>query len=434
MLKNRFILSEINQFLDKPINLLILGSRQVGKSFLLKLIQTQLISRHLAKPNQILFFDMESGNDLKLVADQTPEQFVNSLYTRTTLPTSTPLFVFLDEIQYIPRASSFIKLLADHFPHIRLFLTGSSSLEIKRLFSDRLTGRKVTFNLSTLTFAEYLDFNEHPLTAAWSKINLFELLDGKINPLKKLAAFLPEILPTYEEFVLYGGYPAPSLKSNLPVRNKLLAEIRDQYARRDVRDILNIENVPGFNLLLGLLAAQIGNLVNVQELAVSSRLNRQTVEKYLFLLSETFIIKLLTPYFHNARQELIKMPKVYFNDTGLRNILIESTIPDTLELRPDKGALAENTIWHELSAYEIPTQFWRTKTQTEVDFVLTLSSGKIVPLEVKYQPLDRAVVPSGLTAFIKKYKPPHAFVITKQFLGQTKCEKTPVYFVPAAFL
>ncbi|MBI5222381.1 MAG: ATP-binding protein, partial [Candidatus Magasanikbacteria bacterium] len=402
MLKNRFILSEINRFLDKPINLLIVGSRQVGKSFLLKLIQNQLIARHWAQPKQILSFDMESGNDLKLVANQTPEQFINSLYARAALRVGTPLFVFLDEIQYIPRASSFIKLLADHFPHIRLFLTGSSSLEIKRLFSDRLTGRKVTFNLSTLTFAEYLDFNEHPLAAVWSKINIFELMDGKINPLKKLTAFLPEILPIYEEFVLQGGYPAPSLKINLPVRDKLLAEIRDQYARRDVRDILNIENVPGFNLLLGLLAAQIGNLVNTQELAVSSRLNRQTVEKYLFLLSETFIIKLLTPYFRNTRQEIIKMPKVYFNDNGLRNILIESAIPRDLELRPDKDALTENAVWHELSAYGITTQFWRTKTQTEVDFILTLPDGTIVPLEVKYQLLNRAVVPSGLAAFIEK--------------------------------
>lgn len=241
-------------------------------------------------------------------------------------------------------------------------------------------------------------------------------------------------MPIWEEFVLFGGYPKPSLKENRSIRAELLAEIRDQYVRRDVRDILNIENVPGFNLLLGLLAAQIGNLVNINELALSSRLNRQTLNKYLFLLQETFIIKLLLPHYRNPRQELIKMPKIYFWDTGLRNILLSQRVGDSLTLRPDKGALAENVLWHELNSYGYELKFWRTKTQAEVDFVLTLPDIDPIPIEVKYQSFNRPTIPSGLESFIKKYHPRHGLVMTRDFLGQTKYDKTLVCFAPLMLL
>ncbi|MBI5229968.1 MAG: ATP-binding protein [Candidatus Magasanikbacteria bacterium] len=433
MLKNRQILAKITNFLDKEINLLFLGSRQVGKTRLLLLIEQQLLQRNIAKPNQIFKFDMENSNDLAMISNLDPLQFIDSLYTRSTLPPDSPIFLFLDEIQYIPKASSFLKVIADHRPHARMYLSGSSSLEIKRIFSDRLTGRKISFQVNTLNFSEYLSFQENPLANAWEKIDREQLLSGNIQSLKNYTAFLPEINPLFEEFVLSGGYPKPSLKEYQSVRYDLLSEIRDQYARRDVRDILNIDNIPGFNLLLGLLASQIGNLVNMNELATSARLSRHTVDKYLFLMSETFIINLVVPYFKNSRLELVKMPKIYFSDTGLRNALIGFNFNGHLELRPDKGALVENTIYHELRIAGYEPKFWRTKSQTEVDFVLSHPQFSEIPIEVKYQPMNNPSVPNGIESFISKYNPHHAIVATRDYLGKTTCNSTPVYFIPVMF-
>ncbi|MFH1564389.1 MAG: DUF4143 domain-containing protein [bacterium] len=271
------------------------------------------------------------------------------------------------------------------------------------------------------------------MATAWQKISLEKILKGDIKILKPYQDFVSEILSVFEEFVLYGGYPRPSIKENSSIRGELLAEIRDQYARRDVRDILNIENVAGFNRLIGILAAQIGNLVNIDELASSSHLNRQTVEKYIFLLEETFIIKTVLPYFKNSRQELIKMPKIYFADTGLRNLLIEQLSMQGLELRLDKGALVENTLMHQLQILDWPIRFWRTKTKTEVDFIITAPNGDNIPIEVKYQPMSKPNIPSGIVSFVKKYKPPYAFVATKDYFGQTVFQSTPVFFAPVMF-
>lgn len=391
------------------------------------------MAHHLAQEKQILFFDLEKSADLNLLVNKQPEQFVEYLYTRTALPSTTLLFVFIDEIQYLPRASSFLKVMVDHFPQIRLILSGSLSLEIKKIFTDRLTGRKISFQVPTLTFKEYLIFQQHSLKESWQKINLENILFGKIELLKSYQDLIPEIFPAFEEFVIYGGYPRPSLKENKSIRVELLAEIRDHYARRDVSDILRIENVAGFNRLLGLLAAQVGSLVNLDELTKSADLNRQTVEKYLFLLQETFILKLILPYYTNRRQELIKMPKVYFADTGLRNLLIEQITFQSLDLRPDKGALIENIVWHELQILNLPIKFWRTKTKTEVDFIISLPEIGNVPLETKYQPMDKPSLPAGITSFIKKYKPQHALVATKNYLGQTTYQSVPIYFVPVVF-
>lgn len=429
---HRNILDQITKFLNKDITLLIIGSRQTGKTVLLSLIRQQILEQKIVSENQIVNFDLEKGNDLSIFTNNTPDKFVEYLFTRSALTKNSQIYVFIDEIQYLPNASSYIKILIDHYPQIRLILSGSSSLEIKQIFSDRLTGRKISFILPTLTFQEYLIFQEYFLAKSWQKINLEDLLAGKIQNLKSYNSLISEILPIFEEFIIFGGYPKPSLKENKSIRYELLVEIRDAYARRDVADILKIENVAGFNRLLGLLAVQIGNLVNFDELASSANLNRLTVEKYIFLLEETFILKMVKPYFTNPRQEIIKMPKVYFMDTGLRNLLIEQSNQTSLDLRPDKGALVENVIFHEIQALGWPIKFWRTKTKAEVDFIISSPNGQIIPLEVKYQPLNKPDVPTGLISFIKTHKPKMAFVVTKNYFEQIKYQSTTIYFIPAA--
>lgn len=433
MYKHRQILLKIHKILNSQVNILLLGSRQVGKTVILKILRQELIDKHMAEERQIFYFDLERGEDLNNLSSKTPDEFLRQLYIQSALPPKTPLFIFIDEIQYLSNASSFLKVIADHHEQIRLFMSGSSSLEIKRLFTDRLTGRKISLRVNTLNFKEYLDFQEHPLNRAWQKIDTMKILSGDIGGLSDHIGLLPQIHSAYEEFVVYGGYPKPSLAANASIRRELVEEIRDQYARRDVRDILNIENITGFNRLIGLLAAHVGNLANINELTLSANLNRQTLEKYLFLLQETFILKLVRPYFANRRKELTKMAKVFFYDTGLRNALIGQFDAQRFEFRPDKGALVENSIWQELNTFGLEIRYWRTATKSEVDFIVSAPNSELIPLEVKYQSMTHPTTPSGLSAFIKKYNPPRAFVATKDFLGQTRVANTDVFFVPTVF-
>ena len=167
-----------------------------------------------------------------------------------------------------------------------------------------------------------------------------------------------------------------------------------------------------FNRLLILLAGRVGNLLNLNELSKDARISRKTLEKYIFLLENTFIIKLLTPFFKNINLEVVKMPKVYFLDTGLINSLLLNFNP--LDFRSDRGALIENYVFKQLySNLEILDRlnFWRNKNKNEVDFILNGN-----PVEVKFQNFNSPTVPRGLNQFIKQYQPDKTIIVTKDYL------------------
>jgi len=142
------------------------------------------------------------------------------------------------------------------------------------------------------------------------------------------------------------------------------------------------------------------------------------------------VIDLVYPYFTNKRKEVVKMPKIYFNDTGLRNIITRNL--NTIEERNDKGNIVENVIFNELFKTQeqlAEIKFWRTQSKAEVDFVL--EDREILPIEVKYQSFKKIKVPSGVKNFIKTYKPKKAKVITKDFSRNIKQANTEISFIPA---
>ena len=245
-----------------------------------------------------------------------------------------------------------MKYLHDHYkPGLKFIVTGSSSLEIKKKFSDRLTGRVYSFVIKPLSFREFLEFKkEKDLAEILLSFNLsfwicarypeedFEKINE--NHKRRLDVLL-------REYLTFGGYPAVSLKENPLIKQRDLQEIYSLYIRRDIKDIGEIDDVSGYNNLVSLLCLQIGNLVKEQELAVSSGLFRPTVKKYLFLLENTYVLKLVRPFFTNKRKEITKTTKVFFEDVGLRNGVINNF--DDLSLRVDRGAIIENIVFSQLS-------------------------------------------------------------------------------------
>jgi len=203
--------------------------------------------------------------------------------------------------------------------------------------------------------------------------------------------------------------------------------------RKDIKDLAEIENTKTYNDLIEIVASQSAGLLNVDELSNTLNANRKTLDKYLFLLENTFIIGLLRPFYTNKRKEITKMPKLFLEDTGLRNMLLKNFT--ALKTRPDKGALIENFVYSELKKNLAPLEdlyFWRTQTQAEVDFVIKGERRQLIPVEVKYKKMKSAQIPSGLQSFIASYDVRKAFVITDDLLDQMNIgKKTVVYFLPA---
>jgi len=237
-----------------------------------------------------------------------------------------------------------------------------------------------------------------------------------------------KILELFREYTVWGGYPRVVFAKTRQEKIAILAEIYSSYIEKDIVGLLEIKNRLGFSKLVKLLAGQIGQLVNVNELANSLNLDRETVERYLKALEETFIITPLLPYFKNPRQEIVKQNKIYFNDTGIRNYALENF--SSLSERLDAGLLLENALFREiLLALDIfqKIRFWRTKQGAEVDF-LVLEREKIVPIEVKLN-IKKPVISLSLRNFIKKYSPQKALVVNLSKEAKIKINKTNIYFL-----
>lgn len=213
--------------------------------------------------------------------------------------------MLLDEIQYLAEPSSFLKLIADHQRYLKCIISGSSSFEMKSKFKNSLVGRTVNFEIYPLSFQEMLTFKDVTFVPGIPATEL------KTQALQAL----------YLEYVLYGGYPKIVLTPETDRKEIYIQQIIDTYVRKDIRDLADIKEVSRFNRLLEILASQSGNLLNISELSNTCDLARQTIERYLFLLEQTYILRLVRPFSRNLRTETTKTPKIFFYDTGLMQML-----------------------------------------------------------------------------------------------------------------
>lgn len=350
--------------------LFILGARQVGKTTLMK----RLIDR-MGTDNS-LYYDLEIPSNLSLFSSDLDRVLARLRFDRANSEKKT--FVFIDEIQYLKDFSKTVKILVDHHSdEFKLVMTGSSSLLIKQQFSESLAGRKEVVILRPLNFAEFCGFKGEDKIAG----ELGSELDPARNPLLSMSSKLEVLM---EEYVVFGAFPEVVLLERQQHKIELLNDIVSSYIIKDIRQILQIEKLQEFNKLLRMLAYSIGKEINISELSRNVGLHRESVQKYLMTLEESFIISTISPFYSNPDKELRKMPKIYMADTGLRNMLINDF--RALETRPDRGELIENTFFLSLlHSLEISTKihYWKTKQGNEVDFVLK-SPEHIIAYELKY--------------------------------------------------
>ncbi len=444
-LRPRAILPKLKDALTIDEVVLLVGSRQSGKTSLMKLLIKDLLKT--VNPQQLFYFDLELVQQLEeLNRLKDFNQFIQSLKAQGA-DFNERVWVFLDEIQYLQHPSSFLKYLYDHYkPQLKFIVSGSSTLEIKQKFSDRLTGRVRQFLIHPLSFAEYLDFADKPtllrdlteshpsfpdLLTREQHFDSDSIPSGNIDS-STLRKHYSSLRQEFERFTIYGGYPAIAKENSDLEKQRILKELYSLYVRRDIKDIGRIEDVSGFNTMVKLLCFQIGQLVNESELAISSTISRPTVRRYLFLLENTFVIKLLKPFFTNPRKEYVKMPKVYFLDTGLRNGAADNFLP--LGQRTDIGSLVENGVLTQLlkslPEFSEELSFWRSEKGTEVDFIIKIGSERF-PVEVKYQTISRPAISSGLRSFIHAYAPRIGVVITRDYWGEQTVSQTRILFLPA---
>lgn len=354
--------------------LVLLGSRQVGKTTLLK---------RLFPKARYLLLDNEQTKKIFETYDFT---------TYRELLGNTPELI-LDELHLLRDPGRAAKIIYDQLPATLLIVTGSSSFHIKNKTGESLAGRKIDYYLHPLTFSEYL-VQKHIEPGLNNNI-----LTGILTPPQsKPRLFSPQEIAA--QILVYGLYPE---LVNLPQNRPYLKNLADSVVFQDLLELNLIDNKQKARDLLKLLAYQIGNLVSYAELGSRLNLDQRTVRRYVDIFEQSFILFRLYPYSKRSRNEITKSPKIYFWDLGLRNAIIENF--DDIALRPDNGALFENFIITELkkinsylgNPYRL--YYWRLKSGAEADIVLT-GDQHLYACEIK---LHRGQV---TPAFARRY--PHA--------------------------
>jgi len=338
-----------------------LGARQVGKTTILKRI---------------------FPNALYLTVDNEPvkialERYDPAVY-RQLLNTNNG-FVVVDEIHKLDDPGRAAKIFFDQLPEYKLIITGSSAFNIKNKASESLAGRKIDYHLYPLSLSEYLvqngldnDLSFGPmetLTNGEKAREVFKQYDHKA---------------IHNNILVYGLYPA--MQSH-PSDSAYLINLIDSVVFKDLVELSLLENKSAALSLLKLLAYQIGSLINYAELSSKLGISARTVKRYIELFEQSFIIFTVKPYSSRKRDEIAKMPKVYFYDTGLRNALINNFEP--IENRGDAGQLFENFIVSELLKYNYyggfgySFNYWRTKSGSEVDLILNKPNHNTIAVEIK---------------------------------------------------
>ena len=340
----RSLFSQLETALQPGKVLVLYGPRQVGKTTLVKDLIADL-------PLRSKFVNADELVYREVLASQSSQQLRELLGDAELL--------VIDEAQRVTDIGLNLKILVDSFPHARIIATGSASFDLANKISEPLTGRKLTFNLYPISYAE---------------------IQGTLG--------IIEARSQLERWLIWGGYPAIVTTDGPALRENLLGELVGSYLYRDILELEGVRRADKIVDLLRLLAYQIGQEVSITELATSLGLNFQTVGKYLDLLEKVFVIFKVNGFSRNLRKEVSKNSRYYFYDNGVRNSLIQNF--NTLPLRNDVGQLWENFLVMErrkanqVAGRAVNTYFWRTYDQKEIDCIEE-HGGKLYGYEFKWQ-------------------------------------------------
>ncbi len=339
----RFYEARFEGMLQKGKVTVLFGSRQVGK--------TSLVKRMISNRENVFTGD---GNDFDL------QELLNSMRL-SVLKSALGNYsiIFIDEAQKIRNIGEASKLIIDHLPGSIVILSGSSSFDLSNKTGEPLTGRQSVYTLYPLSVLE--------MAEVYGRFEVMNQLDN---------------------LLVFGSYPEILTSANNEKKAEYLVNLRNSFLLKDILELDSIKNPSKLFDLLRLLAYQIGNEVSLNELSRQLGIAKQTIERYLDLLEKVFILKKSQGFSKNLRKEITKTHRYYFWDNGVRNSIINNFNP--LNLRDDKGMLWENFLFSERLKTRHYKQiyanefFWRTYDQKEIDLIEE-REGKIFAYEFKWK-------------------------------------------------
>ncbi len=362
----RTLEKSVRERLGQGKAIIILGARQVGK--------TTMLRNLLGGRDDVLWLNGDE-QDVRGLFENASSTLLHRVIGKNRL-------VVIDEAQRIGNIGLCLKLITDNIPEVQVVATGSSSFDLSNKIQEPLTGRKVEYRMFPLSFSELVAYNG--------------LLEEK--------RLLPHRL-------VYGCYP--EVVNSVGEEREVLGELADSYLYKDILMFDKIKKSERLVKLLQALAFQMGSEVSYNELAQTCGLDPKTVENYVTLLEQSYIVFRLGSFSRNLRNELKFARKIYFWDCGIRNAVIGNY--QMLETRMDVGALFENylvserqkRLWYDRSYAK--GYFWRTSAKQGIDYVEEID-GTLSAYEFKWNPHKKATAP---LSFSRSYPDAKFQVVTR---------------------
>lgn len=332
--------------------ILLIGPRQVGKTTLFTTVLNQ---------KEYLFLNGDDPSVRKLLSNPNVEQLKNII--------GNFKIVFIDEAQRIDTIGLTLKLITDQLQSVQVLVSGSSAFELNNQTQEPLTGRKWEYQMYPISWSE------------------FESDVGYLKAEQQL-----------ELRIIYGMYP--DVITHFGDEKEILKQLTDSYLYKDILSYGGIRKPDILEKLLRALAFQVGSEVSYTEVSQLLGIDKKTVAAYIDLLCQAYVLFKLPSFSKNLRNEIKTNQKIYFYDTGVRNMIIGDLRP--MDMRQDKGNLWENFLIAERLKHNAYTgslakgYFWRTVQQQEVDYVEE-EMGNIKGFEIKWNPKSKAKIPKTFT-------------------------------------
>jgi len=366
----RLIYPKLSNHLKEPETTVLTGMRRTGKTMLLKKLFDDIPS------NNKILLDLENRSNHLLFNILDYDEILKQIIKQYHLSPTEQIFIFLDEIQNLKNLPSVMKYLSDHYK-VKFVATGSSSFYLKNLFSESMAGRKRIFELFPLTFSEFLVFNQ--------KINHLPDEDFDILEIEKSDWWQEDKTHLYRQYLLWGGFPKVVLADTEEKKRQALDEVLFSYIDQDVKNLSSFKKISHMEDLIRLLAARVGQKIDISKLSRECGLARETIEEYLEFLERTYFIFRITPFSRSVDREITRAKKLYFCDTGFANYLGRISHGQALEnavFQNLKVKVRKNFAFDEIKYYQL-------KNGREIDFIINDQVGVEVKETVDIYDLKR---------------------------------------------
>jgi uncharacterized protein len=331
--------------------IVITGMRRVGKTTALKYLMTKLPQENS------FYFDLERVENRAIFNEKNYAVIVEALQA-IGLDLSKKVYLGIDEIQLVQNIPSVMKFLYDTYD-IKFIATGSSSYYIKNHFTESLAGRKRVFEMTTLSFNEFLHFKG-------SEFQVQESEFRKINP-----HVLNSLLSMYQEYLFYGGFPEVVLANTAEDKSHFLQDVINSYLNIDIKFLADFSRSDELYRIMRLLTSRAGSKIDFTKLSNITGISRKVIKDYLIFFEQTFLIRTIPAYVNNRDREIALQKKLYFTDNGLLRVLGN----------PATGIMLENSIANQLSRHG-NLHYYARRTGQEIDFILN----EKIAFEVKETP------------------------------------------------